>query len=245
MKHLDDTEDPRRRLLIQALTTGLLATLLPGGHAKAEGIFGSRPTKLPAGQSIYRLAGRVQVNGKSTSIDSRIQPGDSITTGQDSEIVFVVNDHAMMLRGESQLLIEAEKNSAGALVIAALRILNGKLLSVSRNSPMRIETSTSIIGIRGTGFYVESFPELSYFCTCYGVTDVTANADPRSKVTVTATHHDRPLYILKNAEPGRHIQDAPFINHTDQELTLIETLVGRTTPFVFSNDTYNQPRRDY
>ena len=36
-----------------------------------------------------------------------------------------------------------------------------------------------------------------------------------------------------------------FINHTDQELMLIETLVGRTPPFVFPMDIYNAPRRDY
>jgi hypothetical protein len=35
------------------------------------------------------------------------------------------------------------------------------------------------------------------------------------------------------------------MNHTDQELMLIETLVGRTTPFVFSGTQYSAPRREY
>lgn len=56
---------------------------------------------------------------------------------------------------------------------------------------------------------------------------------------------DRPLTILKSAARGQHIVDAPFINHTDQELALIEALVGRTTPFVFPNDAYRTPRRNY
>jgi hypothetical protein len=110
---------------------------------------------------------------------------------------------------------------------------------------MRVNTGTATIGIRGTGFYVESDPELTYFCTCYGTTDVTASADPESKTTVVSYHHDRPLYILKDQERGNNIHNAPFVNHTDQELTLIEALVGRTTPFVFPNDAYNSPRRDY
>ena len=92
---------------------------------------------------------------------------------------------------------------------------------------------------------MESSPEQTYFCTCYGVTDVTAIADPGNTVTVSAQHHDRPLTILKSAARGQHIVDAPFINHTDQELALIEALVGRTTPFVFPNDAYRTPRRQY
>jgi hypothetical protein len=35
------------------------------------------------------------------------------------------------------------------------------------------------------------------------------------------------------------------LNHTDQELALIETLVGRKTPFVFATDAYSGPRRGY
>ena len=118
-------------------------------------------------------------------------------------------------------------------------------MSVSRNTPMRVTTVTAALGIRGTGFYVESDPALTYFCTCYGTTDVAANADPGSKTTVESKHHDRPLYIVNDAERGKNIRNAPFINHTDQELALIEALVGRTTPFVFENDAYSTPRRDY
>jgi hypothetical protein len=53
------------------------------------------------------------------------------------------------------------------------------------------------------------------------------------------------LYIVKDGGAGKNIRDAPFINHTDQELSLIETLVGRKTPFVFSGSTYTGPRRTY
>ncbi|NBX20203.1 MAG: hypothetical protein EBR58_01905 [Betaproteobacteria bacterium] len=123
-------------------------------------------------------------------------------------------------------------------------MLTGKLLSVSRNSPMSVKTSASTIGIRGTGFYIESDPDLTYFCTCYGSTVVQAD-DPESREEVVARHHDRPLYIVKDAPKGKNIRSAPFVNHTDQELALIETLVGRTSPFVFSKDSYTGPRRSY
>lgn len=255
MKHLDEAEDPRRRLLMQALAAGLFSAGLPGNCALAAGIFGSRPAKLPAGQSIYRISGQAMVNGKEATLETRINPGDTVQTAKDSEIIFVVNTHAMILRGDSHLVIETERKktaekkagdqSPASLLITGLRILTGKLLSVSRNTPMQVRTATASLGIRGTGFYVESDPALTYFCTCYGTTDVAASADPESKTTVESKHHDRPLYIVNDAERGKSIRNAPFINHTDQELAVIEALVGRTTPFVFENDAYSVPRRDY
>ena len=124
-------------------------------------------------------------------------------------------------------------------------MLTGKLLSVSRNSPMRVSTATATVGIRGTGFYVESDPELSYFCTCYGATEVASSTDPLSREVIAASHHDRPVYIAKDGAEGRKIRNAPFLNHTDQELALIETLVGRRVPFVFGKDNYTAPRRTY
>ena len=57
-----------------------------------------------------------------------------------------------------------------------------------------------------------------------------SNASPDAKETITATQHDRPVYITNDASKGQGIVNGPFINHTDLELALIETLVGRNTP---------------
>jgi hypothetical protein len=243
---MDNLEDPRRRLLIQALGAGLFASGWPSTNALAANFFGTRPTKLPPNQSIYRITGQASVNGKAASMDTRIEPGDTVETGKDSEIIFVVNgNHSMIMRADSHLVMESAKSSTGALLINGLRLLAGKLLSVSSHTPMKVRTATAVLGIRGTGFYVEADPALTYFCTCYGTTDITAIDDPQSNTTVKSKHHDRPLYIVKDAGQGKKILNAPFIDHTDEELSLIETLVGRTTPFIFENDSYGAPRREY
>lgn len=245
MKIQDEPDDPRRNFLIHALTMGLFSSGLISSNVLAQSLFGAKPSKLEPGRSIYRITGEVTVNGKEASLQTRINPGDTINTGNDSEIIFIVNDQSMILRSNSHLIIEAAKKDETSLVVKGLRILTGKLLTVSRNTPMQVDTPTATIGVRGTGFYVEADPELSYFCTCYGNTNIQSVSDMESRTSVTATHHDRPLYILKNAERGKHIRNAPFVNHTDQELALIEALVGRKTPFVFSNDAYTAPRRNY
>ena len=152
----------------------------------------------------------------------------------------------MILRADSNVVLDPAPKESSSSLINGLRLLTGKLLSVyGKGRPVRISTMVATIGIRGTGVYMESDPEQSYICTCYGVTDISAINDAESKETVSATHHDRPLYILGKAPAGASIRNAPFINHTDQELMLIESLVGRTPPFVFPGNQYNAPRRDY
>jgi hypothetical protein len=244
MKRFDTIEDPRRRRLIEALGAGLLLAAVPLGSAFGQ-IFGARPTRLPPGQSIFRLTGSATVNGAPASLQTPVRPGDTLETGPGSELVFVVGGHSMILRAESRLTIEGEPGAATSLLLGVMRLVTGKVLSVSRNARMRVVTPTATIGIRGTGWYAEADREQTYFCTCYGVTEVAANNDPQSRETVSAKHHDRPLYILAQAPAGQSIRNAPFINHTDQELTLIETLVGRSPPFVFPKDDYGGPRRGY
>ena len=245
MDRFDRVEDPRRRWLVEALAAGVALAGLPAGSALAQSVFGQRPEKLPPGQSVYRLEGTAKVNGAAANLKSTIRPGDTVETGPDSELVFVVGTQATILRGNSRLVIEGERSAAASFLISVMRLVTGKILTVSRGSSARVITPTATIGIRGTGWYAEADPEQTYFCTCYGVTEIAAARDPESRATVVAQHHDRPVYIVGDAQKGKSIVDAPFINHTDQELTLIETLVGRTPPFVFPKDDYRAPRRGY
>lgn len=239
-----ETEDRRRRLLVRALAAGVFSAGLFPARTLAQSILGGRPAKLAEGQSIYRLSGDVMVNDKPATLQTRIGPTDTIQTARDAEIVYVVGENSFLLRGAGRVTLES--TGSGSMLLSGFRIVTGAMLSVfPRRRSLRLATQTATIGIRGTGVYVESEPKQTYFCTCYGTADVAAANDAESRQTVAATHHDKPLYILADEKPGRNIRSAPFINHTDQELTLIETLVGRTPPFVFPKDDYTGPRREY
>jgi hypothetical protein len=245
MSRFNDADDPRRRILIQALAAGVFAGGIAGGPAMAQQFFGSTPRKLSAGRSIYRLSGAVTVDGQPATIDTRIFPTSVVETGKDGEVVFAVGENAFIMRPNSRMQLEPSKREANLL--SGLNLLAGKVLSVFAKSrdPIRMTTKVASIGIRGTGVYMESEPDQTYFCTCYGIADIASNADPESKETVAAKYHDKPLYILADQQSGKNIRNAPFINHTDQELMLVETLVGRTPPFVFPKDDYSGPRRNY
>ena len=243
MSRSGEADDPRRRLLIQALAAGYFGAQFANREAMAQ-ILGSTPSRLPPGRSIYRLSGTVTVDGKPATIDSKVGGRSTLETGKGSEIVYAVGQSAFILRGESRVVLETAQEESS--ILTGLRLLSGKILSVfASKSPMQLRSSTATIGIRGTGVYMEAEPDQTYFCTCYGLTEVEASADPQSRETIAATHHDRPVYIVADGSAGNNIRSGPFINHTDQELALIETLVGRKTPFVFSGTTYTGPRRTY
>jgi hypothetical protein len=242
---IDDPEfETRRLLLVRALSAGALGALHTASHAQT--LLGSRPAPLPPGRSFYRIRGEVTVDQRPATLETRVSPGSTVATGEDSEAIFIVGSQAMLLRARSQLILDPAPNplAPSEFIVSALRLV-GNLLSVSRDTPMRIQTPTATIGIRGTGWYAEGAEDQTYFCTCYGETEIESSIDPTSRDTVVSRQHDRPLYITREGPAGGHIRPAPFIDHTDQELALIEAIVGRTPPFVFPRDIYNAPRRTY
>lgn len=236
----EEFEESRRRFLEKMLAAGLYSASAGGVLLPAAATaMGKIPEELPDGKSIYRLTGNATVNGKVASEGTVIKPGDEVQTGDNSELVFVVDKDAFILRENSQLIIQGSGKS-----VDLLNLVKGKILSVFGKKKHRILTTTVTVGIRGTGIYVESKPDVSYVCTCYGVVDIESTKDEQSKETIRSSHHDAPRYILADANRGKKIETAPFKNHTDMELMLIETLVGRSVPFR-SHTGYGTPRKDY
>jgi hypothetical protein len=234
-------EDPYRRLLMEAVASALFSIAIGSRNAAAQ-VLGGRPAPLPKGKSIYRIEGQVLVDGQPATPDTQIAANSTVQTGKDSQVIYAVGETAHLQRSESQVTMETKE--ANSMVVSGLRVLTGRILSVfPTGKAVRMTTRNASIGIRGTGVYMESDPAQTYFCTCYGTADIASTSDPTSRETVISRHHNRPLYILTGEQPGQNIRLAPFIDHTDQELMLIEALVGRTPPFVFPRDDYTRPRR--
>lgn len=250
IKKDEELDDPRREFLVNALTagafaaTGAMGLLMPAGVSQAS-IFGKVPREVPPGKSFFSLSGDVRVNGKPATEETLVKSDDKVETGDSSEAVFVVGKDAFILRSNSELQL-----SGTGLLLHNLRLFTGRVLSVfgkrEKNEPsLAVVTSTATIGIRGTGVYFESEPDLSYVCTCYGVTSLTSTADLSSSEKIASQHHDAPRYITADGDKGKRIRPAPMKNHTDLELMLIEELVGRVPPFAVADTDYTAPRRGY
>jgi len=221
-------DDKRRAFVVSALGLGVFTGISATGLIQPVHALGSLPGRLPRGQSIYKLTGEVRVDGQLADLKTPISPNSTVRTGEDSEVIFAVGTDAFVLRSNSEI-----KLSASGLLIEGLRIVSGAILSVfgKRKTAHQVITSTATIGIRGTGLYVDSQPDKTYACTCYGHTQISANADPNVMQDIITTHHDKPVYILPSAAQQKLIVPAPVVDHTDSELDLIEALVGRKTPF--------------
>ncbi len=227
----NEAEDPRRAFLLKALAAGVFAA---GATSAAWAqFFGRKPQRLPPGQSVYEAIGAVTVNGQPATGATRIGATGRIETGNGAQLIFVVGFDAFLLRANSRLELAGD-----GVLVNTMRLATGALLSVFGAGTKRIVTTTSASGIRGTGIYVESEPERSYVCTCYGEVQISALDDANVSERIVSRHHDAPRYVTK----GR-IQPAPFINHTDVELALIEALVGRTPPFSLFDEDYGGARR--
>lgn len=205
--------DRLRRKLLKAI--GIASLALSGG-ARAAG-------SLPMAAGITGLAGRVTVNGKPVRVGQLISRGDLVETGPGSHVVLVVEKDAFLLRENTRIAFDPED------ITLRLQVLAGKILSVmAQGRTRKVRTPSASLGIRGTGFYIEVEPERTYLCTCYGTVEL-GPANHAMRETVTTAHHESPRYIYDRADNA--IVKAPVINHTDDELIMLESLVGRRPPF--------------
>ena len=221
-------EDPRKRArLVQLLIFGAATAT---AATPAQAFFWSRkPKKLADDRSILTLKGEVMVNGVKADKTTRIRAGDTVRTGGGSEVIFVVGGDSFLLRSNSELYVGGSN-----FLVDSLRMLTGRLLSVFANreqgQQLTMTSSTATIGIRGTGVYLESDPDLVYFCTCYGQAALSSALDPNDNELITTTNHDSPRYISREPVRGTHIRLAPVVRHTNEELRLLENIVGRDVP---------------
>jgi hypothetical protein len=104
------------------------------------------------------------------------------------------------------------------------------MLSVFGQTHTDIVTPFATVGIRGTACYVEAYKDRTYACVCYGRGELSGTEDKKPLETVITTHHDSPRLIYPKGAATR-IEVAKVVDHTDDELRLLEALVDRKPPF--------------
>jgi hypothetical protein len=213
--------DARRR-------RALLRMLAASGTLGAAGLSGWISQALAKGdlgetQGIVRLEGRLTVDGKPAKVGTPVNLGERVATGSASRAVVVVGRDAFLLRADT--IIEL-KGRGG--VLSDLVVSTGKVLSVFAKKPVAIKASMATLGIRGTGAYLEVDPAGVYFCLCYG--EALVEGPGMEAMVLKTTHHEQPLLLHGDARAMR-AEPGPFRNHSDDELAMLEALVGREPPF--------------
>lgn len=210
----------RRRLLQQLTALGLLSGAgIPGliRSALAAGNY-------PSVQGIHKMKGDVRINGKPAQAGQMVLPGDSVSTGADGEVVYVIDRNAFLQRSNS--VVRFGKDAAKEF----MRVVTGRILSVFEHGEKRLVVPTAAIGIRGTACYIEAEPKKVYFCLCYGVAEVAPAAEPGRVERIETHHHDHPIFIYHDKGMPSMAQ-SKVANHTDAELIMLEWLNWRRPPF--------------
>ncbi|MFT5503859.1 MAG: hypothetical protein ACI845_003021 [Gammaproteobacteria bacterium] len=198
-----------RRMVLKSVLFAGCGLLIPGS-AKAG--------------NIHSLKGSVFINKERAHPGSIIQPGDLVTTSHNGRITFSVDGDAFLLKPFTSLKVESSSN----VFIDSLRLLTGQLLSVFKTGRSReIVTATATIGIRGTGCFLNVKPKTTYYCNCYGKTDLRA---PGINESFEAVHHSAHVLDTKGSKV-MGMRATEVIDHTDDELRELEALVGRVPKF--------------
>ncbi len=201
-----------RRLFLRSLSAGVAGGLT---GLISQALAADAPA-IP--QGIRRIHGEVSVNGAPAREGTPIRSGDTISTGRNSDVIYVLENNAFYQRADSR--IDFGKSSAATF----LRVLTGGLLSVFGRGNRQIETSVVTARIRGTGCYIQAEERRTYFCLCYGA--VVLQSENGQTVRYETAHHERPLWIEDGA-----MSPASVINHTDAEIIMLEEFAGRSSPF--------------
>ncbi len=172
------------------------------GLLQAQGITGS---------------GNVLVNGVIVNKNTKIKYGDTIEVKANSKVRFNVGKDAFLAKSNTKFKLD----KLGSKKI--LNVINGGVLSVFGKGNHGVVTSNMTAGIRGTGTYTFVKEGKTYFCTCYGHTEVGAHSKTKD---LKATHHNM-VWITKNEIKT----SKKMINHNDDELRSLEAMVGRVVPF--------------
>lgn len=207
-----DPARPRRDFLLRTAACGA-ALLLPAiSHAG----------------KLHELEGEVMVNGRLATRANEIRALDVLTTGPTGRLVMIMGKDAFLIRQNSEVEILGKPKS---LLLTGLRMLTGALLGVfGKGGPRQLLTATATAGIRGTGIYIEASPAQTYFCTCYGTVEIEDQHRTEKRLVVSGDHSANIIYA--EMTDGRMMQKAEFINHTDDELRMLEKLAGRVPRFV-------------
>jgi hypothetical protein len=214
--------EDRRRLVLRLAAAGAL------GAGGLTGVISRALAKGDLPPGVHQLTGTATVNGRPAQVGTAVSPRDKVATGAGSTAILVMKDDAFLVRQNTALEFG---ESRGALSRVLLQ--TGQVLAVFGKKPVEIQAKNATVGIRGTGAYIEVEPAEIYLCLCYGEADVAAPGMATQRLKTT--HHEQPLLLVESGG-GVTARPGGFRNHTDDELTLLESLVGREPPFAGNPD---------
>lgn len=152
----------------------------------------------------------------------------TVNSGAEPKVV-TYNGNAFLLSENSEIELAVDPET---LFLKSVRLLSGAVHGVfdpGQKSSRQLITPDAMIGVRGTGVYARHEPEneRTYCCLCYGAVHVDCTKNEQFE-SMKADYHS-PRLIDKN---GVHSAMNVPMKHTDEDLLMLESKVGRVPHWV-------------
>lgn len=168
-----------------------------------------------------KQTGEVLINDKPFKQGQKIKLGDFIQTKSKSKVVFNIGKSAFLANENSRFQIKDNGTTK------TLNVISGGVLAVFKHGDGKheVKTPNMTAGIRGTAVFAHVEDNKSYFCTCYGKTEL-VNEHNRHAKKLIASHHNMVWVTKTKIKPVKEM-----FRHTDDELRELEAMVGRIPEF--------------
>ena len=189
---------------------------------------------------IYDFKAPVLINGKLASKHSAIHFGDEIITGSRGRIAIKLDGNVFRLGSRSHLILP-KQDKANIIV----NFIFGSLLAVFRHDAHKeIHTRTTVLGVRGTGLFLQEDNQTTYLCTCYGDVDFADHDDADNFARIHADYHN----AVDFNHATHRFSKRTMINHDTPELVELEAYAARLPPKTCAieyavNNTVQWPKR--
>ena len=175
-------------------------------------------------QGVTSFSGQVYINGlRVKGLGMPVHSNDYIAVSANSHLSFVIGQDAYFLEANTTLQLQSKKRSNG-FFSTGLKLFRGAFLAAFGEGRKKVYTPHVTIGIRGTGIYLKALPQQTYFCTCYGETEIIL--PQQAPKIIRSTHHQ--AQIIQNHQ----ITPSVMQMHHDQQNMALESLVQRQNPFL-------------
>lgn len=200
----------QRREVLSAAAAWVTLGALPAALAQQRG-------------NVVQRTGDALINGSRLQPGQTIQTGDQLQIGPGSSLVFAMGNASFLVRQNTMMTVE---RGTTLNAVSLLRIVTGAVASVwNKGSNRSIITPTLTAGIRGTGVYTEVIPEQgdrTYFCNCYGTVELKSGG--AQKISEAQYHQS-----FWSQTQGAPLAPAGAINHTDEEMEFLAQLMNQRT----------------
>ncbi len=175
------------------------------------------------------LEGDVFIDDAQADIGVGVWPGSTVVTAEESSCQIVFADRNILHIDENAILLISPEVGPQSfnLESGTLAAVFNNLWQLTQNR-VDVHTEVTVLGVRGTAFFVKAGGDYTYVCVCNGILGI-ADTEGGTTLTVEAYHHSARLFWRN----GKTItmKPATLLYHDDASMDELARKIGVEIPW--------------